>query len=91
MEAEMTTNEAGAMHFTMKNLGASSRRFGACEVCGRDASEVFRQGVSQEYAIGEAHGRLDRGSLFGHEACLLGVRSDGAALVAALTRAGERA
>jgi hypothetical protein len=84
---EMTT---GALHFTMKNLGASSRRFGACEVCGLDASEVFRLGVSQEYAIGASHGRLDRGSLFGHEACLLGVRSDSTALVAALTRAGER-
>lgn len=86
----MSTNEIGALHFTMKNTGASSRRFGACEVCGHDASEVFRQGVSQEYVIGAAHGRLDRGSLFGHEACLVAVRSNPAALVDALTRAGER-
>lgn len=83
------TTKLGALHFGIKNTGDSSRRLGPCEVCGKDASEVYRQTVSQDYEIGTARGRLHRGDLFGHEPCLVRVRSNLPALRAALVGAGE--
>lgn len=44
-----------------KSTGASSRKYGACEVCGKDASEVFIVRVNNDCA-------------FGHENCLKGLQ-----------------
>jgi hypothetical protein len=79
----------GALHFITKSTGDSSRRFGPCEVCGRDASEVFRSSVSRDYEHGNFKGRLHLGDLFGHAACLDGLVTDTDALRSALALAGE--
>ena len=54
---------------TMKSTGASSDKYGACEKCGKFASDVWHAAIYDEYAPGQfAH----IGDQFGHQECLLG-------------------
>jgi hypothetical protein len=70
-----------AYHYRLRSTGASSDRFGPCEVCGKRASEIFIQAemrdietadcVDRMYATG--NGRTYAGCrphVFGHEECL---------------------
>ncbi|AVX21620.1 hypothetical protein SAMN02745885_01631 [Carboxydocella sporoproducens DSM 16521] len=67
----------GDFRYRIKSLGASSIKFGPCEVCGKPATEVFLQIEQRKYQkpSGEIsytqHGCRD---MFGHYECLLRMR-----------------
>lgn len=70
-------------YYELKSTGASSSKFGPCEVCGEYASEVFLQTEQQTYELDEldiqegvtsnltTYGCKD---YFGHKECLLKIR-----------------
>lgn len=66
--------------YKLTSTGYSSARYGACEVCGKHASEVFIQSEKRRFIrhTGEAgwteHGC--RGHLFGHRECLEASRAN---------------
>lgn len=68
----------GDLKYRIRSTGASSARFGACEVCETHVSEVFIQVESKAFAfVGDPtqiEGWARTGCLFGHEACLISKR-----------------
>ncbi len=62
--------------YRLSNLGASSKKYGNCEICGEYASEMFLQ-VELDESIRGGRGRSRRtGDAFGHEDCLIAKRKD---------------
>lgn len=58
---------------TVKSTGHSSARFGACELCGKHAAEVFVGKRLAEYEPGQFTHSTSAGAIghtFGHEACV---------------------
>jgi hypothetical protein len=55
--------------YSIRSLRASSARYGSCEVCREDVTDVHRQTEEREYQPDEwtCHGCRD---LFGHRECL---------------------
>lgn len=61
--------------YRLSSTGASSDKFGPCEICGKHASEVFLQVEQQKY--GEQDNEWTEyqcKSYFGHKECLLNQR-----------------
>ena len=63
--------------YRIKSTKFSSARYGPCEVCRKDASEVFYQVEQTTYQ--EDDGTIHPTyygckNLFGHESCLIGAR-----------------
>lgn len=57
--------------YNLKSLGVpSSFKFGPCEVCGQDCTEVFYQTEERKYSEGWT--QYNCKNLFGHEDCLKG-------------------
>jgi hypothetical protein len=64
-------------NYSLKSLGESSRKYGECEVCDKDVSEVHIQTETREFlrpdkTIGNTH--LDCSIFLGHKDCLLKLR-----------------
>lgn len=55
--------------YTLKNTGHSSARYGVCEVCNEEVTEVWHQVEERYFAAGWT--RFDTQDLFGHKNCLL--------------------
>ena len=63
--------------FTVRSLGASSVRYGACEICGEHVSDVHVQTVLRRHSVdGEDRFTYHNapGIQFGHRTCLLRAR-----------------
>jgi len=62
--------------YKLKRMGASSDKYGPCEVCNKHVSDVFNQIESKEIGIGGWGGetRARCHNLFGHEECLISKR-----------------
>jgi hypothetical protein len=54
--------------YTLTSTGASSAKYGNCEVCGKPVSEVFQQTEEKRYENGWT--RQGCHYLFGHKECL---------------------
>jgi len=59
----------GKYRYNLKSTGESSSRYGVCEVCKNNCTEVFYQVEEQEYQNNKWT-RYDCHDLFGHEECL---------------------
>lgn len=56
---------------TIKPLGRGSDYFGACECCGKNASEMFKRVVGREIERADGSTFIFPGAgTYGHEACL---------------------
>lgn len=69
--------DAGQFRYRIKSLGASSAKFGPCEVCAKHVADVLLQTEGTCYL--EDDGTLQTTyygcrDLFGHEACLRSAR-----------------
>jgi hypothetical protein len=62
--------------FRLRNLQASSARYGACEICGEHVSEVFIQTRYRPLTEGERARvtGVHEGCTFGHETCLRAIQ-----------------
>lgn len=65
--------------YRLRSTDASSSKFGPCEICGKHATEVFRQTEELEYddeesETGKGWTQYECRSAFGHESCLIGIR-----------------
>ena len=58
--------------YRLTSTGDSSEKYGACEVCGKHASEVFQQAEERAFEGGWTQYQCRR--LFGHEGCLIAQR-----------------
>lgn len=66
-------DRVGVYVYRIRNTGASSAKFGPCEVCGKHVSEVFMQAEGVSYLDPEWGIQITEhecGTLFGHEKCL---------------------
>jgi hypothetical protein len=65
-----------AHRYKIKAIGASSARYGNCEVCQKHVSDVYLQTHETSYRnpITGATGWQYAGDAFGHEACLMSIR-----------------
>jgi hypothetical protein len=79
--ASLVAKPLGKFRYRLNSTGASSAKYGVCEVCGEHASEVFIQSETQLFdlhgAIRETH--FGCRTLFGHKACLEGEQRKAAA------------
>lgn len=67
------TASIGEYRYRIKSTGQTSRKYGACEVCNKWASEVYVQAEFKCYApLSFAYGR----TIFGHCECLIKVRAN---------------
>ena len=60
--------------YNLRSLGASSVKYGPCEVCGGHVSDVFYQSEERQYTTPEgevSYTRYQCKDLFGHEKCLI--------------------
>ena len=57
--------------YKLINLGASSAKYGNCEICGKPVSDVCLQ--VKEYESSYCQWMYGT-SIFGHEKCLVGIR-----------------
>jgi hypothetical protein len=75
MLAERVEEIRGDYRYCIRSTGASSERFGPCEVCGARVSDVHIQTAAKRMAS-EAGWYMaeDCPTLFGHEACLVAQR-----------------
>ena len=66
--------------YSIKNTGASSNKYGNCEVCGKHADTVYLQTEKRAYAHPDGSTRFTAHmchDLFGHEQCLISKRKNG--------------
>lgn len=68
----------GEYRYRIKSMGGTSQRYGNCEVCHKDVSDVHYQVEQQRYTVDGDTGYTEHAcrGLFGHEACLLGARRE---------------
>ena len=54
----------------MVSTGGSSNKYGKCEICKKETSEIFQQSRSElsDFRI------IHIGNTFGHKECLMGIR-----------------
>lgn len=57
--------------YRLVNQNSSSAKYGNCEVCGKQASEVYAQYEEHEYKTGR-YTQHNCKSYFGHKECLIG-------------------
>lgn len=68
--------------YIIKSTGASSSKYGSCEVCGNHATEVYHQLEEQHYTIEhndkktEGWTKYECNDYFGHKECLESKRRD---------------
>jgi hypothetical protein len=61
--------------YKLSSTGGSSAKYGKCELCNKDVSEVFIQTKSKEFDRPEGtKGLAQINQTFGHENCLINVR-----------------
>jgi hypothetical protein len=75
--------KTGQFRYKIKSMGASSDKYGNCEVCGKRVSDIHLQ-TSEELVVFEPIGDesdgthwVHRGSVWGHEECLIGIQVKG--------------
>ena len=61
--------------YKLTNMGESSAKYGPCEICGGEVSEVWHQSEERKTAQG-ALTTKDCHNLFGHRDCLIAERKD---------------
>lgn len=79
MENQNKPDEAcdvGDFVYTLVRTGASSDKYGSCEICGEFAADVYLQRREARIDLNPIHGRKGRtyrgcSTLFGHKECLL--------------------
>jgi hypothetical protein len=59
-----------AKRFKIVCVLGTSRRFGPCEVCGQDVSDVHMMVEDESYEINGRSGWLSVDHRFGHETCM---------------------
>jgi hypothetical protein len=57
--------------YKLKKTGYGSERYGVCEVCKKQAKEIYMQTEEKKFMIGKAIHWAHQGSLFGHKKCLI--------------------
>ena len=69
-----------AYHYTMKDLGAGSAKFGPCEVCGQKCDTTYYQSETRDFtsAVTKVSGQTHHGChhIYGHRECLLAQRKE---------------
>lgn len=62
--------------YTLRSLGASSAKFGPCELCNEHVSEMHIQTEFENCSDDGGKFVVHRGSAFGHRKCLMHARKE---------------
>ena len=65
----MKFEEMNIYRYNLKNMEASSGKFGVCRICGKHVSEIYHQ--IEEKKFSEGWTRYECRSLWGHKECLI--------------------